>query len=315
MSQLNPKVSIGLPVYNGERYLSVAIESLLAQTFQDFEIIICDNASTDRTASICQSFMSRDRRIRYYRNSKNIGAAANFNRTVELASGEYFKWAADDDICAPDLLRRCFEVLDKDSSVVLCQSEVTFIDENGKFIKNYDSKLHNYDSPEPHLRFADFIRKDHWCFDVFGLIRTKVLKQTPLIGSYAESDRNTLAALSLLGRFHRIPERLFFSRDHSERSIRKFRMPARRTEWFDPEKRGQAVFPHWRILLEYIKDVNRVELPVKQRAACYLHIVRWMRRNLRFLKRDVRSTGGGRYTARYFLKHLLTTISFNFSSK
>lgn len=304
MNQPRPRVSIGLPVYNGERFLSEAINSLLAQTFKNFEIIICDNASTDRSEEICQSFVRQDERIRYYRNPQNLGATANFNRTVELASGEYFKWAADDDICAPDLLQRCVEVLDKDSSVVLCQSEVTFIDENGKFIKNYDSKLYNFNSQEPHLRFADYIRKDHWCFDVFGLIRVDALKRTPLIASYAESDRNTLAVLSLLGRFHRIPERLFFSRDHSERSIRKHSKTSFRTEWFDPAKRGRVAFPHWRICLEYVRDVTRTKLPLKQRIACYVHILRWIRSNTRFLKRDVRVAV--RHTIGSLLRHIRT---------
>ena len=289
MSHSHPRVSIGLPVYNGERFVSKAIDSLLAQTFRDFEIIICDNASTDGTEDICRRYANRDKRISYHRNSENIGAAANFNLTFELASGEYFKWAADDDLCAPDLLMRCVEVLDKDPSVVLCQSEVVFIDEDGQIIKAYDSKLHNIGSSDPHLRFSDLIRTDHWCFDVFGLIRSDALRQTPLIGAYASSDRNTLAALSLLGRFHRIPEYLFYSRDHSERSIRKFRDPSYRLEWFDPKKRRALAFPHWRILLEYIKDINRVQLPTKQYVACYLHICRWLKTNSRLLKRDLRT--------------------------
>lgn len=85
------RVSIGLPVYNGEQYLAKALDSLLAQTFTDFEVIISDNASTDRTSEICAAYLERDPRIRYYRNQQNIGAAPNFNRTFELATGMYFK--------------------------------------------------------------------------------------------------------------------------------------------------------------------------------------------------------------------------------
>ena len=95
-----PRVSIGLPVYNGENYMAAAIDSLLAQTFTDFELIISDNASTDATEQICRDYAHRDGRIRYYREEVNRGAAWNFTHTFELARGEYFKWHAHDDLCA-----------------------------------------------------------------------------------------------------------------------------------------------------------------------------------------------------------------------
>lgn len=199
-----------------------------------------------------------------------------------------FKWAADDDLCAPDLLSKCIRILDENPSVVVCQSEVKVIDENGKFLSTYDSKLHNIDSHEAHLRFADLIGSSHWCFDVFGLIRINALKQTPLIAAYTSSDRNTLVALGLLGRFYRIPEYLFSSRDHRERSIRKIPWPASRAEWFDPKKRGKIEYAYWRIFLEYIKCLHRVKLPVRQRVACYMHLVRWLKANDWRLKRDVK---------------------------
>src|SRR5688572_10868700 len=102
MPEKNPRVSIGLPVYNGENYLAEAIDSILAQTFEDFELIISDNASTDRTQEICEAYAAKDGRIRYYRSEVNKGSAWNFNRVFELARGEYFKWAAHDDYIAPE---------------------------------------------------------------------------------------------------------------------------------------------------------------------------------------------------------------------
>ena len=96
-----PRVSVGIPVFNGERFLAETIESILAQTFKDFEIVISDNASTDRTEEICRSYAARDPRIRYNRNDTNRGAAWNHNRVFELARGEYFKWQSHDDFCAP----------------------------------------------------------------------------------------------------------------------------------------------------------------------------------------------------------------------
>jgi len=132
---MRPKVSIGLPVYNGENYLRNALESILDQTFRDFEVIISDNASTDRTGEICREYAAKDPRIRYCRNDRNLGAAGNFNRAFELSSGEYFKWAAHDDVIERDFLSSCVSVLDEDPSVVACfaMTSKTFAPWNGGF--------------------------------------------------------------------------------------------------------------------------------------------------------------------------------------
>src|SRR5262245_38883261 len=114
-----PRVSIGLPVYNGERYLAETLNSMLAQTFEDFELIICDNASTDQTEQICRFYAGKDTRICYVRNATNLGAAKNYRRTFELSSGDYFRWANCDDLFAPESLACCVEILDWKPSVVL----------------------------------------------------------------------------------------------------------------------------------------------------------------------------------------------------
>src|SRR4051794_25259685 len=116
-----PKVSIGLPVYNGEAFLAEAVESLLAQTFTDFEILLVDNASTDRTQEICRAFAARDPRVKYHRNETNIGGGPNWNRAYDLTPSDstYFKWAAHDDRHAPDFLARCVEALDRDPGLAL----------------------------------------------------------------------------------------------------------------------------------------------------------------------------------------------------
>ena len=121
-------VTIGLPVYNGERYLRPAIESILAQSFPHFELVISDNASTDGTEAICRDDADRDERVRYYRNTANLGMSRNFNLTFERATGRYFKWAADDDLLEPQYLARCVQVLDRDPGVILCHSQVRIID-------------------------------------------------------------------------------------------------------------------------------------------------------------------------------------------
>lgn len=119
-----PKVSIGMPVYNGERFVRSALDSLLAQVFNDFELIVSDNASTDSTESICREYMSRDKRIRYVRQRENIGSIANFQFVLSEASGDYFMWAAADDRRDPRFLSMAVDVLDSDVRVGLVFSDM-----------------------------------------------------------------------------------------------------------------------------------------------------------------------------------------------
>lgn len=281
-----PRVSIGLPVYNGENYLEEAIDSILAQTYKDFELIISDNASTDRTPDICQAYANKDPRIRYYRNEKNIGAAVNFNRVFELSSSEYFKWAAHDDIIAPDYISECIEILDNDDSIVLCNSKAKFIDESGEVIEDYNNKLINVNSPKPQNRFGDLIFYDHMCFDVFGLIRSDTLRKTSLIKAYPGSDRVLLAEHGLINRFHEIPKYLFYNRDHSERSIKA--LPANlRIGWFDTSKEGQITLPRWKVFFEYFKLINHFSLGLYDKACCYIHIGNWLRRYYKSMAKEL----------------------------
>ena len=132
------KVSVGMPVYNGERFVSLAIRSVLDQTLGDLELIICDNASTDSTIRICEQFAAEDDRVVVHRNASNIGAAANFNRAVELARGDYFMWLAHDDMIAPTYLEKCADLLDSDPPLVFCHSQVQIVDGEGALIRHYD---------------------------------------------------------------------------------------------------------------------------------------------------------------------------------
>jgi glycosyltransferase involved in cell wall biosynthesis len=275
MKKGKPRVSIGMPVFNGENYLAEALDSILAQTCSDFELIISDNASTDRTEGICSAYAAKDGRIRYFRNAANLGAAENFNRAFELSSGEYFKWAAHDDLCAPEFIERCVEVLDQDASVVLCHPRTRIIDEHGKPLYDYIVKL-NTDSTKPHERFRDMISVEHWCFQVFGLIRAQALRQTPVIANYTGSDRSLLAELSLIGRVYEIPEYLFFRREHPKTSTSLFPDNRGRMAWFDPKNVGRVQIPSWLKLRGYFASVTRVPMSRHERALCYMQLGRCM---------------------------------------
>jgi len=279
-----PKVSIGLPVYNGERYLREAIDSILAQTMDDFELIICDNASTDGTEVVCREYVDRDDRIRYYRNDDNLGASRNFNRTVELALASYFKWAAHDDALAANYLARCVEILDHEPTVVLSHSDAWIIDENTRRIGKQHYAEGYAGSPDPARRFADLVRDDRLNLDVFGVFRTATLRRTRLLDTYVGSDRILRAHIGLLGRFHIVQERLFLSRDHRERCVHTLPAHHLRVEWFDPSQKGRRVFPHWKFLYEYARLVRVCPLSRLQRSRCRLALLRWLVQDLNWAR-------------------------------
>lgn len=284
---IRPKVTIGLPVYNGENYLSEAIESILNQTFPDFELIISDNASSDRTEEICRHYKKKDNRIRYYRAKTNLGAALNYNRTFELARGEYFKWSAHDDVLEPEYLQKCVEILDSEPDFILCQTEVKIINSKGKLIEYYQNPLHKMDSYFPQNRFGDMVLSHHPCFDVFGLIRYEVLIKTKLHGNYLGADRNLLAELALRGRLYKYPDYLFNIRDHSKRSVRAGdQSPQSRAIWFDPMNRGKRMYEHPHHFIEYVKSIHRVPLSVSERAASYQKLFKWTWREKKTMMND-----------------------------
>ena len=275
-----PLVSIGLPVYNGGRYLTEAIESILSQTYRHFELILCDNASTDETEQICRRFAALDKRIQYFRNVTNVGLSRNFNLAAERASGKYFRWAAYDDRIAPEYLARCVQAMEADSTIILCHTQVKVIDENGEEVANFDYETEYGASPSPAARFGDALHQDRWNFEIFGLIRTNALRRTKLMGGYVASDRVLRAELSILGRYRIVPEVLFFDRDHPNRSIRAYPAHHLRAALFDPALAGRKVFPHWRVFHEYLRAVNHGPMSGWQRARCYPHIAKWLTTNL-----------------------------------
>lgn len=278
-----PRVSVGVPVFNGEDYLAAALDSLLTQTYTDFEMIISDNASTDGTRAICEDYSKRDGRVRYYRQPTNLGAAPNFNRTFELASGEYFRWHAHDDVCGPTFLEKCVASLDAAPEAVLCISRTRFIDEGGRPLRDYEHPL-NLQTSIRSERFLQFVLPGHIVVEAFGLIRSDVLRKTPLIASYMGSDLVLLGELGLYGPFIEIPEFLFFHREHSKRSVHAHRDAESRTAWFDTRKAGSRVFPSWRLLMEHMVSLGRVPMPLGERIRLALGILRvgnWRRAQLK----------------------------------
>jgi glycosyltransferase involved in cell wall biosynthesis len=270
-----PTVSVGLPVYNGERYLEESIDSILAQSFTDFELIISDNASTDRTEGICRRYAAADARVRYHRNERNIGGAPNHRRVFSLARGRYFRWAAHDDVCDRQLLARCVEVLERCPEAVLSYPFIVQIDENGSPIGEVREQRGT--SPVAHMRFRDAAAWDHDCAMIYGLIRADVLvdieSKTGLMLPYATADRTLLGQLGLYGRFCQIDQPLFYKRYHPEMSIRVYPGWRDLMLWSSPAGGRSITFPYWQELLHQLRAINTAPVSRGERWRCYVHIL------------------------------------------
>jgi glycosyltransferase involved in cell wall biosynthesis len=213
-----PRLTVGFMTYNVERYLAGAFDGVLAQNYDDFEVVVCDNGSTDATLDICQRYASKDNRFRVYRNETNLGYAGNVHRVVSLARGEYFRLTSHDDRIAPTLLARCVAALEANPRAVLSYPRGTVIDENDIEICPSPGER-DLRSPSPSRRIIDLVQAWQHCNEVYGVIRTDVLRRTGLIGTYVSSDRRLLVELAARGEFELVDEPLFYRRLHGADSF------------------------------------------------------------------------------------------------
>ena len=269
-----PRLSIGLPVYNGEDLLPAALDALLGQSFVDFELIISDNASTDDTEAVCRRYAEQDSRIRYIRQPHNIGMVANHNYLVGLARGEFFKWASHDDLYARAFLKRCVDALDEHPEASLAHAWCVLMDEAAKPVQLLTYPIGTA-SPRAPERFRSmlFDGKGDWTYAMF---RTEILRKTPLHGTYHGGDRTLIAEFSLHGTLHQVPEWMFFRRDHPNRH-----QSAR--EWsagFDPRRANRLRHPAIRLYGEYVwgfaSAVWRSPLQPVEKRACFGALARWL---------------------------------------
>lgn len=282
-----PRVSVGMPVYNGERYLALALDSLLAQEYRDFELIISDNGSTDGTEAICRSYAAQDARIRYVRQPTNMGGAWNFSEVARLARGEYFRWACHDDLCAPSHLRRCVEVMDASPpSVVLVYTHTLRIDAAGVAVGESREGLDTRGLP-PHARFRRVAERLRYANMLYGLMRRDALLSTDLIGPYESSDYVLLAQLCLLGTFAEVPEFLFYRRIHPGMSRKANLTPTAVAQWFSPSNSSRVYIPHVRLFKEYTSSVLHAPLALGERARTAIALWFWLRRGMRPLLKEL----------------------------
>jgi glycosyltransferase involved in cell wall biosynthesis len=267
-----PRVSIGMPVYNGERHIAQALESLLAQTFSDFELIVADNASTDRTGDICRELAARDPRIRYVRHASNRGAVFNWNYVVEVARGSFFKWASGNDFCAPTLLERCVQVLDTDPQVVIAYGRTAYVDDDGTPLGIYEHDVQVLDA-RPSVRFRRLCQELQANNAQSALIRLDVLRRTGIERAYPGGDMTLMAELALHGGFRRLPDVLLYRR-MGRQSATKFRTADELRAFLDPAARRTEARVLWKQHWDYASSVWRASLSGRETLAALAYVLR-----------------------------------------
>jgi len=263
-----PRVSFGIPVYNGEASLRCCLDSILAQEFTDFEVVVCDNASTDRTPEILVDYATRDDRFRVHRNDENIGLIRNFNRVFELARGEYFRWVGADDWLEPDYASACVAALDADSGAILATSYFSLNQSDGQSeCREFSGEFLESDRPE--RRFARalwFFHAGAGLFEpIYSLMRREVLATTGLVRMAKNNDWMLAAELSLKGRFLHLPRPLF------HRSWRPDFIDDQGLllDWFSPGGRDAISSSTLGVLRVLVEIIHGADLTPRQRARCY----------------------------------------------
>lgn len=274
----HPLVTVGMPVYNAERFLARALDSLLGQTLTDFELIISDNASGDGTAAISERYARQDPRVRYVRQPRNIGAARNWNVLVPQARGTFFKWASGNDTCAPTMLEQCVRALEADPGVVLCYGRTRLVDEHDRSIEVYAADL-GFEEERAAERFervcSEMALNNAQC----GVMRLDVLRRTALDRPFAAGDIALMAELALYGKFRLLPD-VLLSRRQSAGAFSALLSPLERRRFHDPTAKAPAKLIRVRHHADHLRSIVRAPLAAGEKLRLLgtaLRLARWDR--------------------------------------
>lgn len=273
-----PRLVLGMPVYNGEKHICETLDSILAQTVTDFCLVISDNASTDATEAICRNYAKRDDRIRYYRQSENLGFARNFSFVFQPEGAAYFKWVAHDDLLKPTYLQRCLELLEQDASLSIAHCVTLRIDEESQETGRYINLRLNGD------RICDRFWRVLWTIDiyeVYGVMRSNLVAKTNLAGNYVGSERTMLAKMLFQGNMGYVEEGLFSRRDHTGAQT-AIHIRARQIGDYATILKSQApkskvpriMAPAVRFQ-KYFEAIMTFPMPASDRIACLKMLLEW----------------------------------------
>jgi glycosyltransferase involved in cell wall biosynthesis len=283
-----------MPVYNREKYVGASIEAHLNQSFGDFELILTDNCSTDRSESICRSYAEKDPRVKYYRNPRNLGAAGNYRRCWELSTGEYFRWNPSDDLVSPNLLERAVTILDHDPSVFVAYGRTKLIDSQGTVTRDFDENLHLMDD-RPSERWKGVQRNLRLGNLHYGLYRADLFRKTGLLRNYNGGDFPLIAEMSLYGKFFEISDAFFYRRIHEEATT-AMTSSADVMAFYDPAKRDKFFLYNWVHFGANLKSIARAPISFSEKMRTYWFELRRLAWSRRTFAREI--AGAASHTAR-----------------
>ncbi|MGE0099195.1 MAG: glycosyltransferase family 2 protein [Hydrogenophaga sp.] len=268
-----PRVSIGMPIYNGALTIAETMESLLAQSFTDFEIIVSDNASTDHGVEIVKAFQQRDARIRLIQQPVNLGANGNFSAVVDAAEGEYFKWSTCSDLCSSSFLQASVDLLDRHPEVVLAAPKTQLFTSDSKEVTPYTQDIEIRDTT-PAARFKRLVETLKLNNAMNGLIRTQALRyKRPAIDHYLKADIVMVSCLALQGQFRIAPEAIFLRRMDPATST-SLMSPEDDIKHHYPVMSSRALFPTWRLYRGWWRAVQQAPVPLEDRRFAHRYLLR-----------------------------------------
>jgi len=276
-------VIVGLPVYNGQKYLGAAIESHLAQTFGDFDLVISDNGSTDATAEICSDYAKKDERVKYLRSPENRGILWNHRRVMdEIGSAtRYFRWAGADDVMEPTLLQTMVDVLDTRAEVVAVMPDTKNIDDRGEVI-GAASRTLDFQSPDVFQRAHDILVANYQHVIAYGLLRVSTLNVMRTRPDYFGWDPVFAWELALRGQMVQTEGPALLRRFHVG-SISHVKTSKELRKWVEPNSKAGMSFPHWNWTYERARVLMACPMSTRDRlriGKLVLRDARWQRAKL-----------------------------------
>ncbi len=290
---VRPLISVGIPVYNGERFLRRAIDALLGEGLgSDLEIIISDNASSDGTQQICESYASKHDTVHYSREPLNRGAAFNYNRVLAMSRGRYFKWNAHDDFIRPGYFKEVLAELQDHVDAVGVFTNAVYVDDAGHEISDIASTAPGLTKwrgarVEQAGKLLDLLFDDGQVAMAFamGLYRADKLREIPQLGNYYGADWVIALELVLAGEVRYLSEQLVaFTRHKHSSSFRAIPDAREQQRFFDPSVKSdiRIKFQHRRRFFEIFRSAARADGTLRERALLQLAIIRCCARRARW---------------------------------